>query len=982
MSAEIITSVEPAIADPIIPIAVEKLPAVEQTPEELFAAQIQAVREQGDALDARQALRPWRIGKVGLIGASIMGLLTEAGQPLGAATVAGITGTAFAAAWAGLRTDVECEKAFNVTGRKAQGALNLTYDVYRSGKRSNHEITVHWRGIAHDEKEAPDAAERLEKMATLARDNNIAQLAIDKDFANNYLPDVEQPGTTTTAYQWLDRAKNLPVGGSTKQQQWQVASPEDWLDALQKMRSEHGMHTVSTLVGLLAKQDQDHPLVRLHAEYSKNPQFRRTVLLRQLKDGFKRELSEPTTEIIGRPETIVRVKVQKEAVIDGMDVAYCVNGRYDASGKTPLETALGLQPGQLEQLLQSPTNEMKTVRVLELSMYKLLLEQSERLARNEEGHQQSPLLARFRYPTVPDVLGLDQPTDDTVKYSRLELRVRKTISFLIAAAIGSVVASGSALIDKSYTDVWDKARQQLATEQGLDPKNADISNDQIQNRLNNWSAANRIWGDWRGVRANISTLWGVFPADGKGKTASQGNSVLWWDKSNVGNVENRPESVEWTLTPHNMDTAGYWSNATSHVLNGEPSDHDMKPPEAPSVNWTISYSSNKGGEAMELPTKYQDSNGRSWIKVERTLQPGDTINNANIVNLTPIPVLNNSKPVAINLNGKALRLKKDTNGIYMVMSSSSKQALSGKLEYWLEPDPGAGPRATTNVGLSGKMNFDPALIDEVMFKAIPGLRLMSVDQQRAAVTNYLRSNLQYSKQPFGNDFARQDIRSWGNWVERSLKTGKADCTVADTELNLYDTTLNPAIGFNNAPGKGQNVLSSGELHQWSVDKNGTTWDATPSLPPAGKETSPDNDQPAPLEPWGVGAAIVVGGLTVLVQRRKIAAGVGHGANAIAGGLAGHNDRKLQKTDLNSLRIAAIAAEEALYSPAVNPTSIRNRAARSELTDQQVRAKLNRPDIHSKAAERALRRQRDLPNIARILRLARRSQRTVRTQNQR
>ncbi len=944
---------------------------------EQFAEHIAIVREQGDVLDARHSLRPWRIGKIALASSAISGLLVGSGHPPGMAAGTGAMVACAAGTWASLRTEVDQERAYLRSSDRPGAVVGAKYDVYRYRYGRDRKIAVHWPGPDTTEQGTPDAAEQLEIMARLAQDNDVSQLVVNKGRLANAISGLEGVGRTMTSRRWLGDNKELLVGGIARKEVWQVASPGDWIKAVQEIRSEQGMHTIKSLINMLGERQPEHPLVQLHREYARDPITLHARLSSRLRGLFGRELSETTVAVSGRWENFGRQRQHREAHVDGMNVRYTVNGLYDGTVAL-LERALGFRPEDLTQILSNAGNDSRTTRALELSVYKILQNQSAALPAAAGERARFQCVGHLNFSTPQDVLGLGRPDSHGIKYSLLEQRLIKACVFSMAVAIGGLTTLiGTARADTAYADLWAQARERIAAEQGLDPETANVDNNLIRDRVNSASPVNGPWGWWRQARADYS---GIFKSSRDNNHSGQkNNNWSFRGNSGVGNVSDDADTVEWTLSPHGMETAGYWAEATSGNLQGNKQDNHGKPIEPMTIEWRLDYWQRQE-PAVEYPTTLDEHSYKQWVEVQRVLTPGDTLHIENAGNFTPLPVLAGAKIAAISVDGKAVPVMAAKDGTFAIKLPASSQPLHGKVKYWIVPDSKAKPHAIGPTVVSGDLGYNSSALTSNWIKVIPNFERMTPIERRRALISYLGTRLRYSRQPLSEDDLRA-ITAWSDFVNLTLNSGKANCNTSNTILNIAEPGLNAATGHANSAGAGEHVLTSREAHMWSVDSEGTIWDATPQQAAStGQGTAnQSNQEPIPLLPWVAITGLGLAGITIATQRQTVAAGVRRGGAAINNSRAERARSELAATHPSAIRFAVAAAEQALYARNMSVRTASIRAASASFTDEDALIKINRPDIHSKDAERILRRQHGIPSgVAKTLRTARRAQSGAKT----
>ncbi len=201
-----------------------------------------------------------------------------------------------------------------------------------------------------------------------------------------------------------------------------------------------------------------------------------------------------------------------------------------------------------------------------------------------------------------------------------------------------------------------------------------------------------------------------------------------------------------------------------------------------------------------------------------------------------IPVLNGTKVVAANIDGKPADIKLHTTdyGASVLLVPEATAKGYPIIEYWLAPDDAAPkptfvePLQTLNFGNfdsdRGAVQAEAIDIWQRHTGSLPPEGKARIESQK----NYIRDNFEYELQPIDNGKIFDDINVYAEFV---LDDEEANCNVAATLLNLGNpNSLNLVSGYYNEENDAEGVgyLSVRDAHAWNVDEDGEIHDSTPA----------------------------------------------------------------------------------------------------------------------------------------------------------
>lgn len=692
-----------------------------------------------------------------------------------------------------------------------------------------------------------------------------------------------------------------------------VSKPYDALTEAEA-RIEAGK-MVTELVGTLRKVSPMHPIVRIYDDYAKHPEGRNAALKTAVQQEIERSYSEivpksqsarhdakqvPAKSEVGHlkeaaesstsPEPPVPDLVPWRAVEyhmaqvaeDGAGVA-----KYDADGFMAESIAASFRSmtsKELRLILGNPeVSPTQSVKVLSELLMKQLHQPDRPLVEIYDYYRKP----QYTYVTVELTPSIEPRYAGFTTQERLldtgskagkardlgngyERQKNKKIA--VGGLLAGVIAVGSFLgsdwAEDNYNHQLTYAHSQIAAENLLDPRTADIPFEEYRKRAEENSVSARIWGHWKDFQEHADDIFKSRPTlpIGIPLWAEQGIAADTLDLAGRPG-EGRPVYADWKLEPHGgMSTEGYWAIDTSYKLHATNS----------GLEWV--FDSNAYGTYYDLDAQPPIEGPN--IRVSRTLSVGDAITRDGKT-LIKVPVLYGTEIIAANIDGKEVDLKhlEGATKAFEIATEELKGA-QGKLEYWIQPAVvgGVKPFAVMPLQLNGDVMSEDLIntthkLRNMWEERIPGFWEMPKQEQMQRVREYVEG-MAYRLDPFGKDF-NHDADPLVDYIERLVERSQADCKVAGTIMSLNSLAFAPGKGFNLVTGYSNKNnssildLNSREGHTWTTDEYGNIIDATPrkgitdedaawlagrGVPTVTKEL-PGNELPT--------GAIILGGLGIL-----------------------------------------------------------------------------------------------------------------------
>lgn len=514
---------------------------------------------------------------------------------------------------------------------------------------------------------------------------------------------------------------------------------------------------------------------------------------------------------------------------------------------------------------------------------------------------------------------------------------RRIIGGLLGGIVGVAAAAGQLGSDELLHHRDQQAAEQIARENGVDPKNAYVDPGSVRHRVDSWAGINRAWGWWRDERGNF---YDQFNHPGDYPETSTGN-ILGGD---VGNADKIDITPAWYLAPHNLpDSAlqGHWEVGTANTLTATRYNGDVR------ISWDTFqayYQKDKWELVNTLPAA--SARYREWIDVTRD------INRLDKLILPPstyieIPVLEGYGVVAATLNGKPVQTYKKEDGTFVLELVGEQAREVGKLNYRIVKTGTKGARATRFVTVKKddrleNLTYDQAAVQRAFARDVP--QLDGATPQEFA--DYTHDNLTYSLSPWPKNELKK-VRGVDQLVDLTFKQNKEICNVGVFVMALaYTNQINPVFEFAN---KGDlRVLRYSEAHARAVDFAGDKYDPTPASPPVAFVDKPEAPAPLPILPFAVTASSLILGGWMILKRKAIAKQAQR---------AGHWG--FEHATAGTLRAAVAATDHAIWgrdgSTVDRQVLARARKDRT-VSGKQAFATLKRPERHTPEMRQALKQQ--------------------------
>jgi type II secretory pathway component PulM len=367
--------------------------------------------------------------------------------------------------------------------------------------------------------------------------------------------------------------------------------------------------------------------------------------------------------------------------------------------------------------------------------------------------------------------------------------------------------------------------------------------------------------------------------DGNDQAKNSSASATAQNSFDVGGItHDGPDTNQFHIEPHNGAHAdGFWYTNVASELDVSVDDNGkLLPPIWKVETNTVTLSAGKFPD--KLPEEYQ---GKPYLNVSRELVAGHKQGN-NVVDsdangplgkdVFVIPVLEHTKPVAAELDGKRVDLTQVTGNTYAVTTIRKNKNdyngpdVAGKLNYWLVPDDKAPmPKAEGHLRINPSAGDSRALgprltkLQQRLEQASPTEKVSS---DNGAAAKRISQEWRYALDPFTAK-QKESWKTLDDMLADAEKNKEANCNIANTDANLSDPATNEEIGFLNSVGSKSNDLSSFELHQRTIRR-----DATPSVSAPVRAEAKDDNSSSEV-PYKTLAGIGAGVLLAASQRRRV-----------------------------------------------------------------------------------------------------------------
>lgn len=872
----------------------ESVTAIEIDHEKAFADHVTMVRDQGDSLDAIRAYSSLtgrlaqKVATAAVAGEALANMPFGIWAALGSAAV--VTGGKFAQGTVARRRAFK--KAEHRLGIDAAELTGERYELYRirNKQTKSHEVVMRWYGPQKDDEAlAEPMTEHMYYVAKLAADNGVKAIMIapgmlkdDRETARKHAAE------TVQLTSWLHDKKRFDISmdnqGDKHGPVLDVYTPQ----GLTALAGEFGrrpkdMTDLGTIVETLRLRQPNHPLVTQYDTYAKAPvETRRELLQRTARASLERRMDDVAAVLDRSGSYPVRLKQHLSGRLSGDQVTWLPDGQMHeglAYEKTHLLKAIGLTAEQLDGILSNPEtfSDRDVVRAMECAAYLhtarsvKITEQDTTAGMADESYLVQQKLVENTRQRIRGRTPLSPET--TTGKTLLNSRYRKLARNVLVAVTGSIIAYAPSLAyktaDHDYEYALADSQNQLVHELHL-KSNKDLTFQEYEEAnertlqehpiLRDYFTASDVVGE--GIMALDSWMHGrQFQSFGDGPTLGSTSAPptgLTSKAEGVGNVANSEPIPEWHLEPHGMSDEGYWAADV-----GSSYDQTGNWQDVPAENYDVP------------PVDFDTAAHPQYIRVTRQLVKesiADTI--------FQLPVLEGTKPVAVNFADREVGLTDNRDGVYSVVLGVKGVQLEGNgnntLEYWLVPDENAGrPHVTKPTDFTGMDSRQQEVIRSTWNRLLadPSARGIARAQEEK---DYIQQHFTYSLAPLDPQTA-SNMRIAGlgfdDFTLSVLKNQEANCNIAATLLTLDNPELGAAWGYNNQDADHQ--LMSTEAHMWTVDAAGDILDATPaaaqdSSSGTAVKNSQQNSDNSTTELLLAGTAVAAG--AGAVGRRKLAAG--------------------------------------------------------------------------------------------------------------
>lgn len=876
--------------------------------DKMFAWDLGLTQHDGDAFDVRKSLRTKNIMMQAAIPAAVATELGAAGGSVVpfAGAVLGIG----AISWHRSRQD---RQGFKSQSRRleAVGAhVGQHYELYREAsitdKSKDAPVTVIWHEPSKQAKDSFGPLESLRQMAELSQRHGVQAMHISASQYRSICRGYNIPDTrVSNRVQLLLNKKDVAISKGDQSTNLVPGTPESWLAFVAEVESESydvgAQLTFPQVVEKMRKLDQDSALLAVVDQYEGK------AVSEEQRQRYRKEIDSIVNIRLFRqesyPERGREFKVQgrpfyPHEITDTEDGfvardAKHVMWRTRRNGYKVQETVnvFGLTNDEYERLISADVeiddkdlDIKKLVAAMEVAIVRHVHDQPVSAAPDNKQKVHVARASAMGY-TIQEVLsnGKDK------RMHVIPHRLRQG-----AAGIGLVMALQTVIhpvhnaVDTKETQAMEYSRVQVANARKVDPSL--VSDVDAQKYLDSRSPWWDAWHNYTTVEDAINPDWDtikdLFSDTDAGAAVAASSSGT---TSQVGNT-NLPDNPDYTITSHGgANSEGFWEASTSQTLVVK------KPSETIGTGFTLTWvqedRNNNGSTSLDIPTELpKDLKSGPSLEVHRNLnnndffylEDGDEADSA-INRAVNLPVLENMKPVAASVDDKPVKLVSRRDGTYGITSSTG-DAVTGDLEYWLAPDAGRKVKNPGTLLALGVLNGDKyTMYYDKDLDAVPELgeagkhhrQLLEVfshgskkeqENARAFAKSYektIRDTWRYSTSPFKRD-AEDSWWSLDDFQNAAHDVKKDNCNVANTLVGLQDIESAQVMGYQNGVGSGNMVLSTNEAHQKRTNGDATSVVRAAELPPS-------KPFRLPISP-GI-MALAGAGLIVASQQRRIRRGL-------------------------------------------------------------------------------------------------------------
>lgn len=924
-----------AAIEPVVPPEERGYNTVYNLGEAIVEYDIEQADQAGDALDQRPSLKWSRIAAQAALPSAITAELIAASGTVSPLALAAAGVGVGAASLFNIRKDAQV--ATSAAWRRQDNRARDTGQYYEIYKHAGHSktqdvpLSLVWYGPSTLASSYWSTAEHLRKMAEMAKENGIATMHVDANVAHR-LPLELRSNDFTSISRIMWREKQLAIGGKKK---LISRTPDEWIATIpDEEKQTQEVYDPTTKKDILALKlnavRPGHPLAAAlrNNDLPAKPVNRDPAPYDPIKKAARDAILRRLERLETYPE-IVREGIQQGRNVFRHEVFRFESATLSADGKTvtwrtlhgPVNQdtmeALRIPEGEYITNINLPAGAGKersdTFQAsLEIAALRLAHGQPIPLVSGTKQIESEPH-RHSDYDSVTILESLDNPK---VYGKQANTRRHRGLQILGAAAATGLLYAGLDIAHEQLDARNDRAVRhattQLAIERNVMPDR--ITAADAQKRANERSVMLGTWNKFRGIEDTVNFEWSdiasLLPESSSNPTPEEGSfATMSQEEFTVGNVDRsgKKDEEEFHIASfNNANPTGFWASGTAYELRIR-SDHEK----FADASWIVDTKVNDQDiyfSPKELPQKYLD---KPHLKVSRqifntkdygTYQEVGDEEGVYGKGTVSIPVLEGTKPVAATINGLQVTIRKKEDNTY-VLQTAAGQKITGELLYWLVEDKSAPQaRATRQLTIEGDTRvYGPGITK--LDQALQSGDIPPSDGNRTA--SQIAQEWKYSYTPF----TKKQQESWKTMDDfiRDANINKlANCNVANTVANLKNPKENQVIGFLNAGGSQSNALSSFELHQKM-----TRSDATPSTASAVTGENGRNAK-VPEIPY-IPLAIIVGGVTTLMQRKRLARVPGKIVTRLDNAIINHKANTFARHGNDAHVAASALAEHALYA---------------------------------------------------------------------
>lgn len=836
------------------------------------------VLKNGDALDQlRRFKRVRSLGPIASVGALYSGVYmgyfyTTVGTIPGRVGV--IAATAGVAALAGpFVRNREQRKAQAVLDQqeKISAKVGTKVEIYqykedKLGKREKH-LDLRWYGFTDQEANPAQLKEQLTQVAIAGKELNAKRFVLPFDQVESFLPADEETGDLYTQSEWLQETKKRDIVDEKHENDelLVVTAPElaKIIEGIETLENNQPLHAI---MQLLHKVAPSHPSHDWYKHYAGNPQVIEKQLEKVFRTSFERNL-----------EDVHSRRTLDEDFVPGRKRIYST-GKVTLSGETPLIEWRGVNewthtnttnflehkhitPDDFVDVLTKPheyTPE-RVAEVCEVAAWLTIKEVAIGLGEGEGIDQTHQVVTTDESET--DTLPLQQRVVEEEAGTKRGLR-RNTVKHginLRKTSIGRRVGRSAAMLAASFglgfgigehqeyeaSRVIDRTEQlqaSLAEERGVPSYEIDFLEVFEEAEKENLvyqtydtvfgNPLNEIDGLTSNLVNNILVQAGLQYAPQEIQEFvtqnTQEQDCITCDAP-VGNVTNTPNRPVWYVESMNgMNSEGYWAERVLEVVDFE------------GMQWTAqsNYRNDERdaiiADAQPLPVPEQLDMTQPMVRVQRAIEFGYSEATSNFTPyefthatdeiLVTVPLLEGTRIAGAILEDdiatRVVSFKDGTQGLIIPRVSGPMT-----LEYWLTPDADAEVSAIGPIRPNDEVRADQV---EPVWEDHLGYQLPDDPQERLEFQeSYIRNEFSYRLAPIRDP---QIVFDRTRYAEDVLRYKEANCNVANSLLAISNPeNLNAVTGYRNTNSdpSGRQYLSGSEQHLWTVDRDGSRYDATP-----------------------------------------------------------------------------------------------------------------------------------------------------------